>query len=222
MTESTKQSIIAKIQKCLALSDQDNPNEAATALKQAIAMMEKYGITKSEVELAQITESKSDYKASQKPENYFWNLCLAIKKAFGVDFYKQGKNMVFYGINDKAAIASYAFDVLLRQLKKARADYSKTIRDTYPTLPLHTRRRMINDFSSAWVVGIHEKVVKFSMTEQESKLMKKYENSLNARVVSSRSGRPKIAEAVQAGMKAGKRVEIYQPTEFKGMKGIEK
>lgn len=222
MTDSTRKSIISKIQKCLALSDQDNPNEAATALKQAIAMMEKYGITKSEVELAQITEHTAELKVAQKPENHVWNLCLAIRKAFGVDFYKTGKKIVFYGINDKAAIASYAFDVLFRKLKKARVDYSNTIRDTYPTLPLHTRRRMINDFSSAWVVGIHEKIVKFAMTEKESELMTKYTQSMNTRVVSCKSGRPKISEAVQAGLNAGKRVEIYQPTEFKGTKGIEK
>lgn len=222
MTDSTRKSIISKIQKCLALSDQDNPNEAATALKQAIAMMEKYGITKSEVELAQITESKADLKVAQKPENHVWSLCTVIKLAFGVDFYKQGKDMVFYGINDKAAIASYAFDVLFRQLKKARKEYSNSIREVYSMLPLHTRRKMINDFSAAWIAGVHSKVVNFAMTEQESTLMKKYTASLNARVISSRSGRPRISEAVQAGLKEGKRVEIYQPTEFKGMKGIEK
>lgn len=222
MTDSARQSIISKIQKCLALSDQDNPNEAATALKQAIAMMEKYGITKSEVELAQIKESKSDYKAAQKPEDYIWYLCSLIKRAFGVDFYKHGKDMVFYGTNDKAAIASYAFDVLLRQLKKARKEYSKSIREVYSMLPLHTRRRMINDFSEAWIYGVYSNVINFAMSEQESSLMKKYSASLNARVMSSRSGRPKISEAVQAGLNEGKSVKIYQPTEFKGMKGIEK
>lgn len=223
MTDSKRQSIISKIQKCLSLSNQDNPNEAATALKQAIAMMEKHGITKSAVELAQITESKADLKVAQNPENHVWSLCTVIKLAFGVDFYKQGKDMVFYGINDKAAIASYAFDVLFRQLKKARKEYSKSLQEVYSSmLPLHTRRKMINDFSAAWIAGVHSKVVNFAMTEQESTLMKKYATSLNARVISSKSGRPRISEAVQAGLKEGKRIEIYQPTEFKGMKGIEK
>ena len=44
--------ILGKIKKCLALSGSSNPNEAATALRQAHALMAKHGVSTHEITMA--------------------------------------------------------------------------------------------------------------------------------------------------------------------------
>lgn len=134
-----KDSILRKIKHCLGLSKSSNENEAAMALRQAHALMQKHNISLDDVELADIKESKADTSASRKPVQYQINLAHMIAHIFGCDFYIQSKSdgfywdrvkyensWVFVGLDMYAEIASYAFDVLNRQLKTARREYIKT------------------------------------------------------------------------------------------------
>lgn len=51
--------ILAKIKKCLALASSSNPNEAATALRQARALMEKHGVTSESIGYCSSTATPS-------------------------------------------------------------------------------------------------------------------------------------------------------------------
>jgi hypothetical protein len=64
--------ILGKIKKCLALSASDNPNEAATAMRQAHALMEKHGVTAEGIVMGDIGEAKikSRTMARNKPEQW--------------------------------------------------------------------------------------------------------------------------------------------------------
>lgn len=131
-----KDSILRKIKHCLGLSKSSNENEAAMALRQAHALMAKYNISMDDIALADIAESKAETSASKKPLQYQANLAHLVAHIFGCDYYIAGKydldkfkvkyDWVFVGVDMYAEIASYAFDVLSRQLKSARREYIKT------------------------------------------------------------------------------------------------
>ena len=64
--------ILSKIKKCLALSTSDNPNEAATALRQAHALMAAHGVSTEQITMADIGEAsaKSRTMARSKPAHW--------------------------------------------------------------------------------------------------------------------------------------------------------
>ena len=77
--------VLNKIKKCLALAGSDNPNEAATAMRQAHALMEKHGVSSHEITMADIGEStvKSKTMARDKPAQWEARLAAMVGRAFG-------------------------------------------------------------------------------------------------------------------------------------------
>ena len=51
-----KKKVLDKIKKCLALGQSANEHEAAQALKQAQALMEKYEVNAADIDLSQVSE----------------------------------------------------------------------------------------------------------------------------------------------------------------------
>ena len=75
-----KKEVIEKIKKCLALSKSANQHEAATALRQAQALMEKYNIDADDAELLGIVDAEITGSGSQKPPVFESMLAQAIAK----------------------------------------------------------------------------------------------------------------------------------------------
>ena len=61
-----KEKILDKIKKCLALGQSENEHEAAQALKQAQALMEKYEVNAVDIALSEVSEQKADRKMAFK------------------------------------------------------------------------------------------------------------------------------------------------------------
>ena len=129
-----KKTVIEKIKKCLALSKSANQHEAAAALRQAMAFMEKYKIDADDPELLGIAEASILGSGSQKPTVFEAVLANSIAKMMGCKAILQSQIKVtaqmsfkkecawtFIGFDPAPEIASYAFEVLYRQLKKARS-----------------------------------------------------------------------------------------------------
>ena len=129
-----KKTVIEKIKKCLALSKSANQHEAAAALRQAMAFMEKYKIDADDPELLGIAEASILGSGSQKPTVFEAVLANAIAQMMGCKVILSGDIKItkdlsfkkvaawkFIGFDPAPEIASYAFDVLFRQLKKARS-----------------------------------------------------------------------------------------------------
>ena len=131
-----KKEIIEKIKKCLALSKSANQHEAATALRQAQALMEKYNIDADDAELLGIVNAEILGSGSQKPPVFESMLAQSIAKlmdckvflSYQVHRTTSTAKVVavwhFTGFDPAPEIASYAFDVLYRQLKKARTNFN--------------------------------------------------------------------------------------------------
>ena len=156
-----KSKIIDKIQKCLRLSQSGNANESASALKQAQALMRKYGIVESEVKDTPVTESTASSAGYYNPP--YWAIALSelVAQAFDCRAYvsrcEQGPRFRFMGVGASAEVSAYTFTVLFRQLRHARRQYLQAL-DLADTLE---RVRRGNVFAQAWLYRIAQTVADF-------------------------------------------------------------
>jgi len=152
MDITARDKIIAKVKKCLALAKSGNEHEAAAALRQAQKLMATHGISDLDIEHADIQEEAARAGAAFKPAR--WECELAVRVArtfdcqvlFGVAPNRAGR-WIFVGAAPSGEIARYAFEVLFRQAKRARADYIKTALKRCTT----TRTRRADLFCEGWV-----------------------------------------------------------------------
>ena len=97
-----KEKALDKIKKCLALSKSANEHEAAQALRQAQALMEKYEVNAVDIALSRVSEQKADRKMAFKLADWQWGIANMISDIFGCQSYQRGKTMMFYGIGNRA------------------------------------------------------------------------------------------------------------------------
>uniref|UniRef100_UPI0009E92407 DUF2786 domain-containing protein n=1 Tax=Methylogaea oryzae TaxID=1295382 RepID=UPI0009E92407 len=80
-----KDKALAKIKKCLRLAASANANEAATAMRQAQALMEQYGIEHSDVLASEAAEAKAKAGATKTPAMWENRLADLVARSFGCD-----------------------------------------------------------------------------------------------------------------------------------------
>lgn len=156
---------IRKILACLRMAASSNPNEAATALRQAQALMDKYGLTEADAATAEIgeREAPTGFRGGELPQSL---IALAQVVAEGYrcrvignrssktvikDFclHRQGKTTVqFLGAGADPEIAAYAFTVLRRQLQRDKAAHVARVRVRA------NRERRAEEFAIGWVSAI--------------------------------------------------------------------
>lgn len=175
--------ILAKIKKCLALAGSDNPNEAATAMRQAHALMEKHGVSSHAITMSDIGESTVDSKtmARDKPAQWEATLAAQVGRAFGCQMMVQRMlretsrrpvnegRYVYVGLKHQAELAAYTTAVLIRKCKKARqtwiSDLSKQMDDEHMVISRGKLTRMGDAFAEGWVHRIGKLVTKFANPE---------------------------------------------------------
>jgi len=152
---SNREKIIDKVKKCLALAKSGNEHEAAAALRQAQKLMQLHGINDLDVEHADIQEQTARAGAAFKPARWEGELAVRVARAFDCQvLFRTGLVSgigcwVFVGATPSGEIARYAFEVLLRQAKRARAHYIKTVLKRCTT----TRTRRADLFCEGWVAA---------------------------------------------------------------------
>lgn len=136
---------LRKIQACLRLAGSSNATEAATALRQARALMDKYGLSEADAAASEIgsTEASTGYRGGMIPQSLVMltNL-VADGYRCGVVIQQRSRVVVrdgwprqlretvihFHGAGADAQVASYAFAVLRRQLQRDKAAHTRRIR----------------------------------------------------------------------------------------------
>lgn len=171
-----KNKIIEKIHKCLRLSESGNPNEAASALRQAQAMMRKYNISERDVLSHEIREAEANSAGYYNPP--YWAIALSelIAQAFECRAYisrKEEQRPVFrfIGMDCYASVAAYTFTVLFRQLRRSRRSYM----DALELDDKDEIRRQANVFAQAWLFRIAQTVAEFTARPE-------YEQAIDAYV----------------------------------------
>lgn len=206
-----REKIIDKIKKCLALAKSSNEHEAATALRQAQKLMQLHSITDLDVEHADIQEEGTRAGAAQKPSRWECRLATRVASAFDCSVFfacaRQVGRWVFVGATPSGEIARYAFDVLFRQVKRARANYVKTSLKRCTT----TRTRRADLFCEGWVITATELVKRFAGSEAAQARITAYlehKHELASFQGSNRNAGRNLTERdygdMQAGYRAGR------------------
>ena len=226
--------VLAKIKKCLALSGSSNPNEAATALRQAHALMDKHGVSTHEVTMADIGEFVTDSRtmARDKPARWETSLASIVGKAFGCQIivsrnlrqkgfgHANTGKYVFIGLKQQAEVASYTATVLIRKCKSAR---QKWLADNLAGLGRGyvggkaKMSRMGDMFAEGWVAEIGKLVAEFANPpEVDTAIKLLIEQRTNGEHAETRSvATQKIGAqervAAMAGMRAAQGESLHRP-----------
>lgn len=162
---SASEKVLSRIKKLMALADNTgNVHEAAVALRQAQALMMKYGVAPEAVELAEITSETCRNIPSNALSVPGWlnALVTVVCMIAGCRSYygwyqhsdrKKRRSVTFYGIGERPAVACYLFGVVCRQLKRDAEHYLHTA-CTHPLLKLSTIRRRMDEYRLYWVAGV--------------------------------------------------------------------
>lgn len=171
--------IMDKIRKLLALSESSNEHEAAAAMRQARKLMDKHQLSSvdSEVFAAGCTTIASKSVRHPKWES---DLASMVGDAFGCSSYLGYHRVRFVGPHGMTEVAGYTFNVLLRQLRRAK----DAALDEYRWLTASEKRQLGRSFAEAWVHAVWSKVDEFAapLTEHQraahSEYLKKAEGSI--------------------------------------------
>lgn len=176
--ESIDPKTLSKIKKCLALAGSDNPHEAAAAMRQAKALMDKHGVLANHITMSEIGEAttKSATMSRDKPANWEMRLAGMVGKTFGCKMmvcrsvYKTGGGhanegqYIFVGLKQRAEIASYTASVI-RKCKKARSSFIAENMRGLSALGGGLKKkttRMGDTFAEGWVIAISKLVTEFA------------------------------------------------------------
>lgn len=229
--------VIRKIKRCLALSASSNETEAATAMRQAQALMREYRLTELDVQLSDVGEVESkQYRVTRRPT---WDrqLSAIVATAFGVrpldvkHWSKAAGRIVaraqFVGVTPAPQIAMYTYEALLAKLTAARREYVTQVK-TGRRRSCYSPETAGNHFALAWVSAVYGKIRDLvprgeedaalpsrpgdhdlvAVEAQDKALIEQY---LAGREIGKARKAPEIEldlEAQIAGLLAGHRVEI--------------
>jgi hypothetical protein len=169
--------ILSKIKKCLALAKSSNPNEAATALRQAQKLIEKHGFSEEDINLARVNASEHSAGTAATPPRWHGWLVSVVSSAFGasavyVSTTFKGKKVKFIGIDSQAEIAGYAYEVLHRQVKRDRLDHISEQKRCKRA----TKTRRGDLFAEAWVNAVSQTVTAFAQPEEHKHLIEAWKS----------------------------------------------
>lgn len=173
---SEQQKALEKIKKCLKLAGSANAGEADNAMRQAKALMEKFGLNDLDIALSDVGERLSGSSAAEKPVRYETWLADICAQAFDCElifshgiYLKKGA-WKFIGVEPTPELASYCFDVLLRQLKRDRKTYQDTKLKRFGR---KNKIAMADQFCEGWVSAIHQKIKQIANNDSKRQALAK-------------------------------------------------
>jgi hypothetical protein len=173
--------IFRKLEKLLNLSKSSNEYEAALALQRAQKLMQEHNIDVKSIAMSKMGEHTTDQVVkAQYVEAWVNNLAWLVATTFGVKWFKtytpsreynkNGKSTItFYGNKQRAELAIYCYEVLSKQILKARREYTKTL----PSY-LKDKWKWSDSFCLGWVQAVESKVKALSIDEEEELLIEEY------------------------------------------------
>ncbi|HTN30694.1 MAG TPA: DUF2786 domain-containing protein [Pseudomonas sp.] len=160
-----------KIKKCLRLAASSNPNEAAAAMRQARALMEKYRIEEADVLMAEVQEHGARSGSKHTPAQWEANLAGCVARAYACRVLFAVGLGEWRFIGEMAEVAGYSMTLLLRQVRQARRDY---IGDKLKRCKAANKTKRADVFCDAWVFAVRRQVQEFAGQEQPSQAVEAY------------------------------------------------
>jgi hypothetical protein len=210
---SSKKAILAKIRKCLALAKSANENEAAAALAKARELMDAHEIDAETLKLSEIEEFAVRGQRAMRPPRWESLLVISVERALNVSsFIDDNLDRRFVGRGASSEIAGYAFTVLHRQLKKARAEYAATrLKRCKPG----RKRQRADVFCEAWASAVFVKICGLVPPRRDDADIDQYLAVHHPGLVTVEARKAKISggganEDYWRGQQAGRAVELHQ------------
>jgi hypothetical protein len=214
----TREQAIRKVLACLRMAGSSNPTEAATALRQARALMDKYGLTEDDAQAAEIhdLDAKTGFRGGELPKSLLW-LAGVIAAGYRCrvvqvrELRSQGGKTAlrFFGAGADAQVAVYAYTVLRRQLDSDRRKHIARVRKAA------NRLARGETFALGWVYAIARLFPAEALPAGREKAL---QVAVNVRLgtVGKAEGR-KLAKAgkpsdndIEAGYLAGRQAQLRQ------------
>lgn len=208
-----KDKAIRRLKKLMALTSSSNASEASAALARAQKLADAHGITQDDIELSDISESICDYwpVGASKPPRYMAYLLQVIRDAFGVDCILLGNGVSFYGLYNRPELAVYTFEVLGRQLIKARKVFIKT---QNKRIKASTKTARGDKFAEGWIIAVLNKIEKLARTAREAELAGRWLEKKYTRVTRNarQSGKTRDnGNALNNGYREGRQASLHHP-----------
>lgn len=160
MTQSDERTrALDKIRKCLALSESSNENESAAAMRQAQALMKKYGLSSSDMSIFEVKEAliKIKYKA---PPEWFQHLGAVVAIAFGCSLFTKWHHFIFVGPSACSEVAGYSLEVLRNQCEANKKRF--LAKEMFVGVSPATKRKLGQSFCEGFVRGIYVAIHEFA------------------------------------------------------------
>lgn len=176
MTDQDKAKKLAKIKdkitKLLALATSDNPNEAATAMRQAMSMMQKHAITEHDLDEDDKTIIIHEYTSGfTKVPAYMQYLYWGIGKAMGIyvvycnGYYNSKATISMVGHEAEIRKAEYLYKVVYRLLEDKAQRYKAAFEKKNGCA---LRRKSMNDYRAGVARGFISAMMEaYAEAEQE-------------------------------------------------------
>lgn len=210
--------ILAKIKKCLemAKSKTSNPNEAEIAMRQARKLMDAYSLEMGDVLASLACEVKIAAGSEGAPPAWRVRLAQVCGLAFGSQLiittsYFSPAGFIFVGCAVAPELTGYAYQVLERQLQKARREYLATQKRCKRS----TKVARGDAFANAWIDAVYMKVQDFAgaddnIAEAIEAYMVKHHADTQKSTVKRRKLKVRDEVAAEAGYLAGKSARLHQ------------
>lgn len=235
--ESKLERVIRKIKRCLALSKSSNENEAATAMRQAQALMREYRLTELDVHLSDVGEVESEMARAKRRPTWDRQLSSIVAHAFGCKPLARRHwcrvtsrivdRAVFVGVTPAPQIAIYAYETLLAKLALARREYVTQVR-AGKQYSCYSPETAGDHFALAWVSAVHHKIHELVPRGEEDPAIGQHSNGRDLIAVAAQDkalieqfltgreiGRARKSREVEldlnaqiAGLLAGQRVDL--------------
>ncbi len=210
---------IDKIKKLLRLAKSANEHEAAAAMSRAQTLMQQHGLSQESPELSVVCSGHVESKfRARKPTTYFATLGAMVAEAFGCrvhftwNWIKGGYIVTFTGHSERPDVATYAYEVLERQLIKARTEFMGTLNKR---IKRTTKTSRADLFCEGWVSSVKMKVKAFALSDEESQQLATYMRATHpdlkqsdTRQASTKNARGGADDALWAGYNAGKDAKL--------------
>ncbi|EBN8057060.1 DUF2786 domain-containing protein [Salmonella enterica] len=209
-----KEKAIRRLKKLMALTSSSNANEASAALARAQKLANAHDITQDDIDILDINESICDYwpVGASNPPRYMAYLLQVIKDAFGVDCILLCNGVSFYGLYNRPELAAYTFEVLGRQLIKARKGFIKTQNKRIKT---STKTARGDKFAEGWIIAVLNKIEKLARTAHEVELAERWLEKKYTRTVTRNareSGKTRDNDnARNSGYLEGRQASLHHP-----------
>ena len=205
--------LLARIRKCMKLAASANEHEAAAALAKARELMDQYGVDESDVVLLDVGEAVAAASlAARRPPMWALILIRSVTRAIPSHALLGSTGVTFIGLSPAPEVASYAFVVLHRQLRRARAEY---IRTQLKRCSLQRKRARADVFCEGWASAIFQAVVRLHPKTPLDPLVRRYLDERHAGLASVSGRAAGVSGQVAAndrarGREQGGSVNIHQ------------